>query len=48
MLAPAESHGENVLKAPMLNWSKRKSVRVGSDDTGALPANSGTIWMREL
>ena len=48
MLAPAESQGENVLKAPMLNWSKRKSVCPGSDDTGALPANSGTTWIREL
>ena len=44
----AESQGENVLKAPMLNWSKRKSVCPGSDDTGALPANSGTTWIREL
>src|SRR6266850_3647179 len=48
MLAPADSHDAKVLYAPMVNWSNRKSMWPGSEVTGAFPANSGTIWMREF
>ena len=48
MLAPADNQGAKVLYAPMVNWSNLKSMWPGSEVTGAFPANSGTIWMREL